>query len=151
MVEGKEFCVLELDDLAWPDQLILPTTRFRLLIAADISEITNEAMDAFALSALENGMAYCCCWGPDCEKSHDIVDATIIKDETRGKRFRGPNPKDVILTTWHKNESLEETLEFFATLTNPSDGLLPDSNFWLAIVINNRDWAATARKFLEGA
>jgi hypothetical protein len=150
-MEAKDFAVIGLSHLKWPASLKLPSKRFRLFVAADISELSPGAVADFALDALCSGMVYFCAWGRDCEKFHDIVDEVIAKDDTAERRFAGPTAADVVMTTWHENVNLEEALDFFATCTVPTDGFTPDSSFRLAICVGNPAWAATAKRFLESA
>jgi hypothetical protein len=150
-MEAKDFAVIGLTDLKWPASLKLPSKRFRLFVAADISHLSVSAVADFALAALSSGMVYFCAWGRDCEKFHDIVDEVIAKDDTAERRFAGPSADDVVMTTWHENQSLEEALDFFAACTVPTDGFMPDSSFRLAICVGNPAWAATAKQFLESA
>jgi hypothetical protein len=149
MVEGKEFLVAELSDMVWPEQLVVPAKRFRLFIAADAAIISNQMIETFSQSALEHGMVCCCCWGPDCERVHDCVDVPIVKDENGENKFRGPNPNDVIMTSWYTRDSLKEALWAFVHVNTPSDGLAVGSEYWLAVVVKNSDWAKTARNYLR--
>jgi hypothetical protein len=150
-MEAKDFAVIGLTDLKWPASLRMPSKRFRLFVAADISDLSASTVADFALAALCSGMVYFCAWGRDCEKFHDIVDEVIAKDDTAERRFTGPTVDDVVMTTWHENQSLEEALDFFATCTVPTDGFMPDSSFRLAICVGNLAWAATVKQFLESA
>jgi hypothetical protein len=94
-------------------------------------------------------MVYFCSWGPGCERFHDIVDELIAEDDVSERSFAGPTKNDVVMTTWHERDSLEEALDFFATCAVPADGLAPDSGFRLVICVDNPDWKATANRFLE--
>jgi hypothetical protein len=44
------------------------------------------------------------CLGPDCERVHDIIDEVIVN------RNPGETDEDVIMTTWHDDEALNEAL-----------------------------------------
>jgi hypothetical protein len=151
MIENQEFAVLRLSDFRWPSTVQLPSKRFRLLVAADMTNLDAEVVSSFASAALSCGMAYFCAWGPDCERLHDIFDEVIVKDELGERRFSGPTANDVIFTTWHSKDSLNEALDFFATCAVPTDGFLADSDFRLAICAGNTRWAETTRRFLQSA
>ena len=86
------------------------------------------------------GMVYCCTWGPECERVHDIIDEVRIQDELGPRQFAGPNANDVIMTTWHDDESLADAIDFFLICTCPSDGLAEGSDSWLAISVANSGW-----------
>ena len=62
----------------------------------EISDIANWALD--------QGAVYVCVWGPDCERVHDIIDEVIVN------RNPGETDEDVIMTTWHDDEALNEAL-----------------------------------------
>jgi hypothetical protein len=64
-------------------------------------------------------------------------------------RLEWPATLEVPSTTWHDDETLEETLDFLATSAWPTDGFAPDSDFRLVISVANQQWAAQAQKFLE--
>ena len=99
MEPEKRFAVVRVDYLKWPNELKLPSTRFRLFVAANTIELDTQVLSSFALSALDHGMVYFCSWGPDCERFHDIVDQVIVKDDLNEHKFSGPTSEDVIMTT----------------------------------------------------
>jgi hypothetical protein len=151
LMEAKDFSIIELDELKWPTALNLPTKRFRLFVAADVTELKAYALADFASAALRSGMVYFCSWGRDCERFHDIVDEVIANDCTGERRFTGPTPKDTVMTTWHDNETLEEALDFFNMLALPTEGLMPNSRYRVAVCVGNPAWAVKAKQSLESA
>lgn len=151
MEPDKRFAVIQVPDLVWPPTLEVPSKRFRLLVAADSTNLSTQAVADFTLAALNQGMVYLCSWGPDCERFHDIVDDVILGDSLTQQKFSGPKAGDVIMTTWHADETLEEALDSFAISALPTEGFLPESDFRLVICVGSSDWAATANKFLESA
>lgn len=96
-------------------------------------------------------MVYLCAWGRDCERLHDIVDEVIAEDDIGARRFAGPTQEDVVVTTWHEDETLEEALQFFSTSAVPTDGFLAGSNFRLTICVADPEWARTATRVLQSA
>jgi len=151
MERGKHFEVVHSGVLQWPATLQLPSSRFRLFVAANVEEVSTEAISDFALAALSKGMVYFCAWGCGCERFHDIVDEVFIKDYVGERKFVGPRSSDVVMTTWHDCEELEEALDFFARYAVPTEGLEPESDFRLIICINNADWVTAANRFLQNA
>ena len=149
MVEQKRITVIGLPELSWPASLQLPSSRFRLFVAADSRDSSVQAVSKFALAALRQGMVYCCVWGPGCERFHDIVDETVVEEDINECRFVGMTPKDVIITTWHIDETLEEALEFFTTSALPSEGLIPNSDFRLVACVGHPEWTVTASSVLQ--
>ena|ERR1700675_4601774 len=151
MDNEKQFAVINLGELRWPPALQLPSVRFRLFVAADVDEVSTQAISDFAFSALRRGMVYFCSWGRGCERFHDIVDEAVLEDDMGERKFVGPRAGDVVMTTWHDRDSLEEALDFFARFAVPTDGLSPDSDFRLVICVNNPGWATAASRFLQTA
>lgn len=151
MNADKQFTVIDLPDLNWPTSLKLPTKRFRLFVAADTLDTSVDSISEFAMAALKAGMVYCCAWGHGCERFHDIVDECITEDDIGARKFAGPTANDVVMTTWHDDDSLEEALDFFATCTVPTDGFLEDSGFRVVISVRHPEWAAAATHFLRAA
>lgn len=140
MISGKPFHLIELTSLAWPESLRLPSHRFRLLVAADVTAINAVIIQKFAHAALSNGMVYFCVWGPDCSRFHDIVDEVIAYDDATLRSFAGPSGSDTVMTTWHADESLNEAIEYFLGFACPTDGFASDSEYWLAISLGNAEW-----------
>jgi hypothetical protein len=149
MKAESPYCLLESATLVWPSGLQIPSKRFRLFVAADVTGCTTEAISEFAVGALKNGMLYFCAWCPDCERFHDIVDEQIVMDDIGEKLFAGPGKDDTIMTTWHNSESLQEALDFFKSLAFPTEGFANDSEYWFAVCLNNPGWAASIRQELQ--
>jgi hypothetical protein len=144
-----KFVVVSIPELVWPSALNIPSKRFRLLVAANTLELSVEVISAFALAASERGMVYFCSWGPGCERFHDIVDEVEVEDSLGPQKFAGAKPDDVIMTTWHDDEPLEEGLRFLAQLAVPTEGFAADSDFRIVICAGNSDWRAQSEKFLQ--
>jgi hypothetical protein len=149
--QEKKFAVIKVPRLEWPSTAEVRSKRFRLFVAADVASENTEAISDFALCALKHGMVYFCSWGPGCERFHDIVDEVILEDDIGERKFAGPNRGDVIMTTWHTEDTLEEALDFFLTCAVPTDGFMPDSGFRLVICVANQEWTAQADRFLQSA
>lgn len=138
-----------IESLQWPASLKIPSKKFRLFVAADVRNIDVQALADFGAIALKNGMVYFCAWGPGCERFHDIVDEVIVTDDLGQRLFAGPSPHDTVMTTWHDKETLEEAVDFFANATFPTEGFQPDSNYWVAICLQNNEWEAIIREQLQ--
>jgi hypothetical protein len=111
-----------------------------------VSRASVEALSAFAEAALAQGMVYFCAWGPSCEKFEDIVDEAVEGDGSVGGQYEGPGQSDVIMTTSHKTDTLDEALDFFMEWAIPTDGFAPDSDYWVAVTVGNSNWAASVAK-----
>ena len=106
MRREKRFAVIQVPDLNWPVTLEIPSKRFRLFVAANVTDVSTQTISDFSLAALNRGMVYFCSWGPDCERFHDIIDKVIVEDDIGERKFAGANGGDVIMTTWHAKDSL---------------------------------------------
>ncbi|HEY5029677.1 MAG TPA: hypothetical protein VIK39_14800 [Candidatus Angelobacter sp.] len=79
------------------------------------------------------------------------MDEVVVEDDLGDRRFAAPTAKDVVMTTWHDDETLEEALEFFATSAVPTDGYAANSGYRLVMCVGNPEWAMVARRFLKAA
>jgi hypothetical protein len=111
--------------------------------------VNVDTISEFAVAALSRGMVYFSAWGRNCDRFHDIVDEVMVEDELGKRRFVGPAANDGVITTWHKDESLEEALDFFTTSAVPTDGFTDDSDFRLVICVGNLHWVQAANRFLQ--
>jgi hypothetical protein len=88
---------------------------------------------------LDAGAVYICSWGPDCERVHDIIDEEEV----------GPDPTvttdSVVMTTWHADESLADTLHFVLSFTVPDDAYAEGCGSTLAIAIGSAQWTTEIR------
>ena len=112
---------------------------FVLFLAIDARNVSPEVIDPVADSLLNQGMAYVCVWGPDCERVHDSIDHAVLKrnpDETDA---------DVVITTWHVEDSLEEAVWFFLYSAWPASAYEPTCSDWVAAVIGNPEWGSRVK------
>ena len=58
---------------------------FCLFLANDATAIPDEDVRKAAALLLQEGIAYLCVWGPDCERVHDLFDLECIPDEPEGR------------------------------------------------------------------
>lgn len=151
MPTDDRFSVIEAATLSWPFSIHIPSRRFRLFVAADVTGYTTDVISEFTLAALKSGMVYFCAWGPDCGRFHDIVDEVILGDDLEERLFVPPNADDHIMTTWHEQDRLDEALDFFINWAKPVGDYQLDSDYWVAICVNNPEWAAVTRRQLGQA
>ena len=140
-VWGRDLFVMSIpksEDL--PRELSVSTARFVCLIAWDAQAAGTEQISAVARRLLDGGAVYVCAWGPDCERVHDIIDEQHV----------GLVPKStvrsVVMTTWHDDESLEETLGFVLTAAIPDEAYAEECGSTLGISIGSSQWAAEIRR-----
>jgi hypothetical protein len=124
--------------------LITPSgPHFILFIAMDATHIRNDSILAVAERLLDQGVIYVCVWGQECRKVEDIFDDAIVQrnsDETDG---------NVVITTSHSEESIEEAVWFFLNCAWPAEDYVHLCSDWVAAVINNSAWEAEVRKNLQ--
>ncbi len=99
----------------WPSRRPWRSKGFALLFVAE------RVFDVGPLAkrALKQGLAFVCVWGPGCVIAEETFDEAIVGDGTHKE-----TEDDVVLTTSHADESLEEALEFFLDVMSPSKALV---------------------------
>lgn len=126
--------------------LIKPSnTHFVLFLALDATAIGHEVILSAAIELLARGMVYICVWGPDCERVHDIFDEADIE---RNPQLTEAN---VVMSTWHSKNSLEEAIEFFLYCARPTSDYRNTCSDWVAAVIGNSGWELQVRASLSQA
>jgi hypothetical protein len=101
-VSGRELFVIDAVPSADViSALSLPSKYFVCLLAWDATFATDAEIAALMRHLLLTGCVYILCWGPDCERVHDVFDAEDIS-------LHGDEP--VAMSTWHNNESLRAAL-----------------------------------------
>jgi len=118
-VVGAESC----ED--WPEHPPWTSAGFGLLFAAE------RYVDVAPLAerAVVQGLAFASAWGPACTMIEDVFDETIVDagaDETAD---------DVVLTTSHPDESLEEALEFFLDAATTARGRAAGCDTWVVFAL----------------
>jgi hypothetical protein len=122
-----------------PEKIKASSAYFGLLIAMDASGIKKqEILEAGAILA-EKGLAYLCAWGPDCERVHDLFDAAV---EKKNGELTGD---DVVMTTWHVNETLIEAMWFFLHGAFPTQFFQANCLCWIIAPIRNSRWEQEVR------
>ncbi|MGH8546778.1 MAG: DUF7684 family protein [Gammaproteobacteria bacterium] len=58
-------------------RLDLPAGNFACLLAWDARGTTADAVSAFVEPLLRAGASNFGCWGPDCERVHDVIDEMV--------------------------------------------------------------------------
>jgi hypothetical protein len=150
LMSVDRFVIVETPSLTWPADLQISSKYFRLFVAADTTSTSSDQIAAFARNALMSGMVYCCSWGPDCERFHDIVDEVwIASDQSSDRLLVRPGIADTVMTTWHDDETLEDALEFFVHSALPTNGYEAKSSFWVAVAVANSNWTKVMREQTE--
>jgi hypothetical protein len=144
LTPAREAYFLWLDSLAkLPPDLVWPARRFTCLLLLDANSPASVSLSQFAEQLLRAGCVYLCAWGPGCEYVHDVFDDTIVGLEVHSGLHLG-----TVMTSWHSQESLSETVDFFARWAQPDEELKEDCDAAVAIAVARTDWAAEAERLL---
>jgi hypothetical protein len=128
------------DSLTDIPTLIQPAnTNFVLLLIMNGTQFDSPLIYSAAEKLLDNGMIYACVWGSECERVHDII------DQARFKRHPEETNNNVIITTWHAQESIEEAVWFFLNCAWPATAYQNTCSDWVAAVIGNPEWESRVR------
>jgi hypothetical protein len=122
-----------------PEKIKASSPNFGLLLAFNAEAVKSEEISEAAAKLVEKGLAYLCAWGPDCERVHDLF------DEAAQKKNGELTGDDVIMTTWHENETLIEALWFFLHAAFPTQSFQANCLDWIIAPIRNRDWEQEVR------
>lgn len=121
---GRDVFVITLANAEeWPDATPWSCEGFGLLV------LTERVVDVVPLAtrAVARGVAVVCSWGPGCSMIEDAFDDAIVDAH--------PNEteNDVVLTTSHEGESLEEAIEFFLDVILPAKDRAPSCRAWCIV------------------
>lgn len=143
---GHELHVLELPDLAaWPRELVdIDSREFVLFVAADARGVSDDLVKEAARRAIASGMCYLVAWGPDCERVHDLFDRVIVDEHSRGAE----TVENVIMTTWHAHDSLDDALRYFLDAATPAEDYRAACRTWLAVSVGSDEWAVQIERAL---
>lgn len=130
-LNGRELFLLPLkSSFDIPKDFVLPSKHFACFLVWDSKNNSKQEISELIEILVKNGVAYFCTWGNDCERLEDICDEIDSLNSSNDS---------VIMTTSHKNESIEEALYFFLTDTHPDEYYELTLSSSLAIVIGNND------------
>ena len=108
------------------------TGHFIACLAIDGTEATDEEIKAIALELIQSGCSYICCWGPDCERVHDLIDLEDL----------GLHPAGAWkMTTWQNDVPLSEALWFSVNSAWPDPAFEATTHAVVAISFDNPDWS----------
>lgn len=100
-----------------PGRLTHSSQYFALFTAIDMSVQQAHGSYSYAAELLEQGLAYFCAFGENCEELHDCVDHA---DVDRTRTHPEPDNDSVVMTTWHAKDTLQKALWFFLHCANPA-------------------------------
>jgi hypothetical protein len=118
----------------------LPGPYFACLVAWDATRADDAEVLALAQRLLRAGCVYMCCWGPDCERVHDLFDRADME-----LRPDGP----FAMSTWHRDEPLSDALWFLLFNAYPDDAYFDGCRAGVVITLGSPTWAAEVRVALS--
>lgn len=149
-VHGRTLYLAVLSRLdEWPEHLGKPGLHFVLFLALDARNVSSDALAAFAQKTYRQGLAYLCAWGPDCERVHDVFDATLVEDDEIRQDW--DEHDSVVMTAWISDESLDEALSQALNDSLPHRRYERTCDALLAVVVRNDTWAEDVRRRLADA
>jgi hypothetical protein len=144
----KNLYILYLDDLT----LNIDLSKMRYFIALLVENINNinlESVNTFITKLLDDGMVYLCTWGKNCELIHDITDEIMSIPGNSSKYLIDDSNDDTIMTTWHKNEKMEEALWYTLYNAYPTNGFFDSTENIIIMVIDDKDLQEKVYKYLN--
>lgn len=137
----RELFVIEvarLDEV--PPDFVLPSRYFACLLVCDTTTISETEVADLARRILEAGCVYIFCWGPGCERVHDLFDQADLE-----LRPDGP----FAMSTCHSKEALSKALWFFLYCTFPDEVYFDQRQVGVGIIIGSKEWADEVRVALS--
>lgn len=116
----------------------LPGRHFVTLLISDFSSTTREDLVDLSKQLIAAGSRYFCAWGRCCQMAHLAFDLACCEFE--------PDTDNVILTTDHSRESLNDVIWYALNCAHPVD---PYDRGWhaiIAICVNDTNAAQTIRE-----
>lgn len=132
-VMNRQLFTLELSAPSEITTVDVGSPHFCCMIAWDASQGTVEEVSALIDPLIKAGCVYFVCWGPSCEWVHDVIDESVVDVE------------DLIVTTWHSQESLEEALWYFLNVTWPGEEFEETCKASVGVTIGSTDWASEVK------
>lgn len=124
-------------------QITPSSQNFGLLLVMDAQSVDVSQIGELAENLASKGLAYLCTWGPDCERVHDIFDEILVQRDLEQK------DENIVMTTWHADDSLEETLWYFMNCAFPARGYEGTCEEWIVVAIGNAEWEQRIRAVFE--
>jgi hypothetical protein len=137
ITEKHHFVISVSTPVEIPSASSLPSKKFVCLLVWDAREVDSKMISFVAERLMRAGCVYFCCWGPDCERVHDIIDDTelmLLPDDTR------------CMTTWHSHESISEAIFFSLNWAWPFEEYFDECRTIVGLSIGNEEWGAEIRR-----
>lgn len=90
-------------------------TEFALLVVVASDDVTPDEQGELSEAFVRGGCRLAMCWGHECSSWDDSIDWVSVLDEIDGRETQ------FVMTTWHENESLGETVWNLANVSYQPD------------------------------
>lgn len=120
-----------------PAVATLPGKHFVTLLIADFSSTTRDDLVSLSKQLIAAGSRYFCAWGQDCQTAHLAFDLARCEFER--------DTENVILTTDHSTESLDDAIWYALNVAYPVDPYDRDWHAIIAICVNDNIAGQTIR------
>jgi hypothetical protein len=119
----------------------IPRTQPNLLVllGCDARALRDVDILAALRQMFEQGIVYLCCWGSDCERVHDLADQLTLHQLG----------DDLVLTTWHDDESLDEAIWFLIHCAEPANEKVHSKCDQVVAIVNDENLYRQAHISLE--
>jgi hypothetical protein len=145
---GREIIFISVSKIDEFDFKSLPQiSKYFTLFIANNNEVDVGEYSRKANSLIKSGLAYICAWGNGCERIHDIFDEENVYIEIEEKLTT--DDENVIMTTWHQNEFIEEALYFFLFNTSPTEKYSSECKTALVLLIGISEETNKIKMYLE--
>jgi hypothetical protein len=129
----------------WPTQLEEPARPFVVFTAFDAKRLTDDELLKFARQLLDQGCVYACSWGSEALRVHNAFDDAVVDARLAGQLYVAED--DVVMTTSHEDESLDEALWFAVFCAYPEH----DKDGGVLVAISEHTWAGEIESRLADA
>lgn len=136
----RSLYILECDSFAdiFPAVTMLPGDHFVTLLIADFATTTVNDLVSLSSQLIAAGSRYFCAWGQDCENAHLAFDLACCEFEA--------GTDNVILTTDHSRESLEDAIWYALNCAKPAEPFDRDWRAIISICVNNKSASQSVRR-----
>lgn len=111
------------------------------------SSIENDSFKKIIENLLDSGCVYFIFHGDQCEEAHDLTDLIIVDREA--KLGYEPLTENTIMTTWHKDETMEDVLDFIFYSVIPAENFINSLKSYLIISLGDPQENNKIRKLIK--
>lgn len=117
----------------------LPTGRWKIITITE-QDVSAEWRGKVTDWLVAKGCLYSIPWGVQCSEWDDGFDGSFLK----ANNYVVEDDDKFVMTTWHENETLEETLWFAKVVASPPSGIF-DGTLIVHVALQGREGALLAQ------